>query len=162
MRLVCVITGFALHLALDFSRHMTNILLRFLNQLRGQIRPTSSENSIFLWLSKRRKHLCLRFVRRPRIFDKVIIYYFVYIWSGIWMSNRFNHFIRNAAENIWPSMLFCTPWHIQNKSRYLCNFHYFQILFLLPQIPPGIFWIALFQFRQLSYNFKTLYALNIY
>ena len=47
MRLVCVFTGFALHLALEFSNHMANILLRFLNQLRGKIRSTSSGSSIF-------------------------------------------------------------------------------------------------------------------
>ena len=115
-RLVCVITGFALHLALEFSRHMVNIFLRFLNQLRGQIQSTSSGSSIFLWLSKSRKRLCLQFIRRPRNFDKVIIYYFVYIWSGIWMSNNFNHFIRNAAEHLRPSMHFYTPWHIQSLS----------------------------------------------
>jgi len=54
-RLDCLITGFTLHLALEFSRHMTNILLRFLNQLRRQIRSTSSGISIFLSLSKRIK-----------------------------------------------------------------------------------------------------------
>ena len=51
-RLLCLITGFTLHLALEFSRHMTNILLRFFNQLRRQIRSTSSGISIFLSLSK--------------------------------------------------------------------------------------------------------------
>jgi len=42
-------------LGFEFSRHMTNILLRFLNQLRRQIRSTSSGISIFLSLSKRIK-----------------------------------------------------------------------------------------------------------
>jgi len=78
-RLLCLSTGFTLHLALEFSRHMTNILLRFLNQLRRQIRSTSSGISIFLSLSKHRKRLCLQFIRGPRNFDKVTIYYFVYI-----------------------------------------------------------------------------------
>jgi len=78
-RLVCLITGFTLHLALEFSRHMTNILLRFLNQLRRQIRSTPSGISIFLPLSKLRKRLFSQFIRGPRNFDKVTIYYFVYI-----------------------------------------------------------------------------------
>jgi hypothetical protein len=160
-RLVCLITGFTLHLDLEFSSHRTNILLRFLNQLRRQIRSTPSGISIFLSLSKRRKLLCLQFIRGPTNFDKVIIYYFFYIWNSIWRSHCFNHFIRTADENLWPSILFCTPWHIQHKNRYLCNFHYLQILFLLPQIPPGTLWIALFQFRELSYSIKTVYVLNI-
>jgi len=77
-RLDCLITGFKLHLALEFSRHIPNILFAFLNQLRRQIRSTSSGISIFLSLSKRIKRLCLQFIRRPRNFDKGIIYYFVY------------------------------------------------------------------------------------
>jgi len=44
----------------------------------------------------------------------------------------------------------------------LRNFHSFQILFLLPQIPPGTFRIVLFQFCEMSYNTKTVYVLNMY
>jgi hypothetical protein len=108
-RLVCVITCFVLHLALEFSRHMAIILLTFLNQLHRQIRSMFSGISIFLSLSKRRKRLCLLFIRRPRNFDKVIIYYFVYICSSIWCSHRFNHFIWTAGENLWPFFYFVLP-----------------------------------------------------
>ena len=153
-RLVCFITGFALHLALEFSMHMTNILLRFLNQLRRQIRSTSSGRSIFLSLSKRRKRLCLQFIRGPWNFDKMIIYYFVYIWSSIWRRHPLKHFIRAATENLWPCMYFVLPDIFREKSRYFCNFQYIQVLFLLPQIPPGTFCIALFQFRDQSIILK--------
>jgi len=68
-RLLCLSTGFTLHVALEFSRHRNNILFRFLNQFRRQIRSTSSGITIFLFLSKLRKRF--QFIRRPRNSDKV-------------------------------------------------------------------------------------------
>ena len=52
LSLVCVITGIALQLALEFPRHIVKIFLPFYNQLRKQIRSTSSGTSVFLSLSK--------------------------------------------------------------------------------------------------------------
>ena len=132
--MVCVITGLCYHWFC--SSLGVRVLKAHGHYFVAVFESASRTNSvnffrnfyIFIFFQSR-KRLCLQFIRGPSNFDKVIIYYFVYIWSSIWRSNRFNHFIRNSAENLWPSILFCTPWHIQYKSHYLCNFHFFRFFF---------------------------------
>jgi len=48
-------------------------------------------------------------------------------------NHLFNQFIRNAAENLWPSMLFCTLWHIQDKSSYLIISTIFRFFLVFPK-----------------------------